>query len=45
MPNLTIYLDNETYIKFLQLADDTRSDVRERFIKMVKQEIKRGDLK
>jgi hypothetical protein len=36
MPNITIYLDNETYIAYLRLKPDLKAKIREDIIKTIK---------
>ena len=41
MPNITVYADNETYIKFLKLKEGERKDLRN----LIKEEISRRSKK
>ena len=45
MPNITIYMDNDLYIGFLQLEDSKRFELRKKFAELVKDEmnIKNGE--
>ncbi len=40
MPNTTIYLDNETYIKFLKKPDVVRTKIRLMAAELIKQEVR-----
>jgi len=42
MPNITVYTDNETYIEFLKLPDEERTDIRKRCVDLIKEELKNG---
>lgn len=37
---MTIYMDNETYIPFLELPEEVRTDLRQNFVKEAKKAIK-----
>ena len=43
MPNVTVYLDNSNYIKFISLPDDERARIRGKIIDLVKDELKEVD--
>jgi len=40
MPNITAYIDNETYIGFLKLSDNDRKEIRENIVIGIKNRIK-----
>ena len=39
MPNITIYLDNKTYIGFLKLSDKKRTSIRKDIADGIKEEV------
>ena len=40
MPNITTYIDNKTYVDFLQLDDEEKKQLRDEFSKDIKDYIK-----
>lgn len=41
MPNITLYLDDETYINFNALDDDVQKELRQKCISLIEKELKK----
>ena len=39
MPNITMYLDDDVYVKFLQLEDGKKKEIKKEMIKIIKKEV------
>lgn len=45
MPNITVYANDEIYIQFLELSDETRVKLRDAFLNGILHAVEKGEKK